>query len=77
MKSSGDRIVFCGNDAVMDWVCQKVCRLRIPILLPTIYVRIHSYPVTCSSLETEAGRRNSLEDETLWPVGTPKFPLKG
>ena len=48
--------MLSGNDAIMDWVCQKVCRLRIPILLPTIYVRIDNYPVTCSSLEKAGGR---------------------
>ena len=40
MKNSGNRIAFCGNDAIMDWVCQKVSRLCSPILLPAIYVQV-------------------------------------
>ena len=40
MKNSGNRIAICGNDAIMDWVCQKLSRLCSPILLPAMYVQV-------------------------------------
>ena len=63
MKSSGNRIAFCSSDAIMDWVCQKVCRLRIPpgysnSAANNLCAGINNYPVTYSSLEKTGGRNS-------------------
>ena len=43
------------SDAIKDWMCQRVCRSRIPTNSATdnLYAAINSFPVPYSSPEEE------------------------